>query len=150
MDFSTWLPTLNDVLVLIYGLFLTVDIAGGWETDRQKRLIFVLCPFFLLIQALCFLYGGTAIVQALYPLITHLPLVLLLCFALRKPLGVALVSVCTAYLCCQLPRWVNLLITGLTGSVLFGEIGYHVKGDMVYTLFEDMVYTFCLGSSCKR
>jgi len=124
MELSTWLPILNDVFVLIYGLFLSVDLAGSWENTRQKRLVFALCPLFLLVQALCFLQGGTAMVQALYPLITHLPLVLILVLALKKPLGVALVSVCTAYLCCQLPRWVNLLITALTGSALFGEVGY--------------------------
>lgn len=65
MNLSTWIPILNDGLVLIYGLFLSVDIAGGWETDRQKRLIFAICPLFLLVQALFFLYGGAGKVQAI-------------------------------------------------------------------------------------
>ena len=54
----------------------------------------------------------------------HLPLVLILIFALKKPMGIALVSVCTAYLCCQLPRWVDLAVTAITRSPLVGEISY--------------------------
>ena len=48
----------------------------------------------------------------------------MLIFALKKPVGIALVSVCTAYLCCQLPRWVNLTVAAVTGSPLAGEISY--------------------------
>ena len=49
---------------------------------------------------------------------------LILILALKKPVGIALVSVCTASLCCQLPRWVNLMVTAVTGSSLAGEISY--------------------------
>lgn len=114
----------NYALVLIYGLFLSALIAGGWENRRQKQLILILCPLFLLIQTLCWLLFGESAAKQLYPLIVHLPLVLILIFALKKPVGVALVSVCTAYLCCQLPRWAELAVTAVTRSPLVGEISY--------------------------
>ena len=124
MSFLTALGAFNYGLVLIYGLFLSAAIAGGWENRRQKRLIIALCPLFLLIQTPCWLILGEGITKQLYPLIVHLPLVLILILALKKPMGIALVSVCTAYLCCQLPRWVNLMVTAVTGSSLAGEISY--------------------------
>ena len=124
MTALTILGVFNYGLVLIYGLFLSTDIAGGWENPQQKRLIFALCPLFLLIQSPCWLILGVSTAKQIYPLIVHLPLVLILIFALKKRVGVALVSVCTAYLCCQLPRWVNLMVTALTGSQLAGEISY--------------------------
>ena len=58
MSFLTALGAFNYGLVLIYGLFLSAAIAGGWENRRQKWLIFVLCPLFLLIQTPCWLILG--------------------------------------------------------------------------------------------
>lgn len=124
MDFLSLLGIFKYGLVLIYGLLLSVSIAGGCETRRQKRLIFALCPLFLLLQSLCWLVWDVGFAKKLYPLIVHLPLVLILIFALKKRVGIALVSVCTAYLCCQLPRWVSLAVTALSASPLLGEIFY--------------------------
>jgi len=115
---------LNYGLVLIYGLFLSIFISGGWENKQQKRLVWGLCPVLLLIQGLFSLFWGTDTVTKIYPLITHIPLVLVLVLALKKRIDIALVSVCTAYLCCQFPNWVSLAFTALTGSELVGEISY--------------------------
>jgi len=124
MDLLTILGVFNYALVLIFGLLLSAHISGGWETSRQKKLIIALCPIFLLIQSPCWLIWGVDTAKKIYPLIVHLPLVLILVFGLKKRLGVALVSVSTAYLCCQLPRWMNLAVTAVSGSALAGEISY--------------------------
>jgi len=115
---------INYGLILIYGLFLSAHIAGGFANRMQKRLIIVLCPLFLLIQTPCWLLFGESFTKQLYPLIVHLPLVLILIFALKKPVGIALISVCTAYLCCQLPRWIDLTVSAVTHSPLAGKISY--------------------------
>ena len=114
----------NYGLVLLYGLFLSVFIAGGWESGRQKRIVWMLCPVLLLVQSLCWLLLGENVVRKLYPLIVHLPLVLILVLVLRKELGVAAVSVFTGYLCCQLPRWVRIFVNAVTGLPLAGELAY--------------------------
>ena len=134
--FLKFLEMFNYCLVLIYGLFLSVFIAGGWKKPTQKRLVFILCPVFLALQGLCSLLWGVDTARQIYPLIVHLPLVLILIFALKKKTDVALVSVCTAYLCCQLPRWVNLLITSLSGSPLAGEVGYTLSIFPIYFLLH--------------
>ena len=124
MDLLTLLNVFNYGLVWLYGLFLSTHIVGGWENQWQKWLIFLLCPLFLLEQGACYLVLGVGTVRHLYPLIVHLPLVLVLVFALKKRVSVALVGVCTAYLCCQLPRWVRLACMALTGSALGSELSY--------------------------
>lgn len=126
MTLLTILGVFHYGLVLIYGLFLSVFIAGGWENDKQRGLIIALCPVFLLIQMPCWLLLGEHTVKGLYPLIDHLPLVLILIFALKKPVGVSVVSVLTAYLCCQLPRWGNIAVAAVTHSPLAGEIAYTI------------------------
>ena len=44
----------------------------------------------------------------------------------HKPLGVSIVSVFTAYLCCEILNWVRENVSALTHSVLAGEISYAV------------------------
>lgn len=124
MNFETVLQGLNYCLVLLFGLLLSAMISGSWKNRQEKILIMVLCPVFLAAQGIFWLLWGVDRVTKLYPLIIHIPIVLILIFALKRKLGIAFVSVCTAYLCCQLPRWINLMLTALTGSALIGEIGY--------------------------
>lgn len=125
MTFLIILHVINYCLVLVYGLFLSAHISLGGSMDkRQKKLLFLLYPLFLLIQTPSGLILGVDVTQQLYPLIVHLPLILILILALKRPVGVSLVSVCTAYLCCQLPRWVDLTVIAITHSNLIGEISY--------------------------
>jgi len=124
MAFLDILKILNDCLVLIYGIYLSVEIVGGMQNDRQERLIFALCPVFLLIQGFAWLIFGTQAVRQAYPLLVHAPLALILIFVLKKRVSMVLVSVSTAYLLCQLPRWVKLMVSAVTGSPVVGEIAY--------------------------
>jgi len=124
MDILTIIGIINYGLVLIFGLFLSTFFAGGWENRKQKHLIFTLCFIFLLIQSICWLTLSVGVTKKLYPFIVHIPLVLILVFALKKSVALSIVCVCTAYLCCQPPRWINLAVTVLSGSALAGELCY--------------------------
>lgn len=123
MTIMQGLDLLNYGLVLIYGLLLSTWISGGCTTQREKWLVRLACPVFLLLQAICSAIWGVGTVQRLYPLMIHLPLLLILTLELKKPFWSALISVCTAYLCCQLPRWISLLFA-LAGSELVSKLGY--------------------------
>ena len=124
MTFLTLLSAFNYGLVLIYGVFISITISGGCDNKQQKLIIFVGSIVILLIQSLCAIFYGVDVTRKLYPLIVHLPLILLLVFVLKKRIGIALVSVLTAYLCCQLPHWVSLAVAGISDSALIGEISY--------------------------
>lgn len=124
MKLLTILSVFNYGLVLIYGLFLSVFIAGGWDNGKQRGLVIALCPAFILIQIPFWLLLGEDTVKKLYPLIVHLPLILILIFPLKKPVGVSVVSVLTAYLCCQLPHWGSVAVSAVLGSTLAGEVAY--------------------------
>jgi len=106
MSLLSLLELLNGCLVLIFGLFLSVHISGGWAYARQRRSIMLLYLIFLAIQAVLTMRFGMAFVQRIYPLIVHVPLVLILIIAMKRRIDIALFSVFTAYLCCQLPGWV--------------------------------------------
>lgn len=82
MTFFNALSLFNYGLVLIYGLFLSEEIAGGWTTTAQRNLIFISCPVLLLNQILCYVVLGIDTTKQLYPLIVHLPLIVILILAL--------------------------------------------------------------------
>ena len=127
MTFLTILELLNYALVLFFGLFLSVHVSGGYGGARRRAMFTVLCLVFFLLQGGAYLLWGVEMAKKLYPLFIHLPLTLALILLLKKFWGVALVSVCTAYLCCQIPRWVNLVALALTESALVAEIVYTVS-----------------------
>lgn len=134
MDALKVLGVFNYGLVLLYGLFLSIAIAGGCENRRQQIFTLLLCPAFLLIQTPCWLLLGVVTAKRLYPLIVHLPLALAMIFGLKKPVGITLVSICTAYLCCQLPRFGSIAVTALTGRPLAGEAAYTILIVPIYFL----------------
>lgn len=136
MTLSNALNMLNYSFVLIYGVILSTSIAGGYKNEKQKHLIGILCPLLLLVSGLCSLLFGLNITQKLYPFIVHLPLMLILIFVLKKHWDIALVSVCTAYLCCQVPLWVELAGSALTGSALIGELCYTISIFPIYLLLQ--------------
>ncbi|WMJ24457.1 GHKL domain-containing protein [Paludicola sp. MB14-C6] len=120
--------SLNYGLVLIYGVLLSVDFAGGYTNRKQKWLTGFIIVTVLLIQIVCGLVFGLTFTKKIYPFISHLPLILILIIGFKKKPGIAVVSVLTAYFCCQLPRWV--------ASV--AEFAFHTR--MAFLL----VYTVCI------
>ncbi|MGJ4849653.1 sensor histidine kinase [Bacillota bacterium Meth-B3] len=118
------LGSVNYALVLLYGALLAVGFAGGCASKTERRTVAALSVAILSVQMLCYALWGLAATKRLYPLIAHLPLFLGLVFALKRPWGVALVSVLTAYFCCQLPRWFGTLALYLFGAKLAYQLGY--------------------------
>lgn len=136
MEFRPILQIINYGLVLIYGLLLSTHIACGPTSKIEKQRMIAACPLLLMIQCAFSLIFGIESTRLFYPLISHLPLVIILVLALEKPLRIAIVSVLTAYLCCQLPRWITLLITHFFHSDLLGEISYTFAIIAIYLLLR--------------
>ena len=104
---------LNDAAVGVYGRILSAAFCGSTWTRGKKWAYGLSMAAILLAQAA--VYGMTTdlqLLKLLYPLVTHMPLVLVLAILERKLLWPT-ISVLTAYLCCQLRRWLALLLTAL-------------------------------------
>lgn len=98
---------LNNISVSFFGSILSASFCHAVET-RKKRHIFV-CAMLLfpLLQGLVYFPWGAEFMREIYPLVVHLPLLLLL-YALTGRLLWPFFSILTAYLCCQLRRWMAL------------------------------------------
>lgn len=136
----------NYGLVLLYGIFLSTAVSGGCKSRRERVTVIILCPVLLLPQAACWLALGMDSAKRLYPLIVHLPLFLSLVLGLKRPVGIALVSVCTAYLLCQLPRFGSILAAAVTGSEPVGGIVYTVLIVSIYLPLQRFFAPAALGA----
>lgn len=99
---------LNDAVVGIFGMILSAAFCDlDWTRKRLLR-YWGCMAVILLVQAAVYCVADVALLRAIYPLVTHLPLVVVLCVMKRQTIW-PIVSVLTAYLCCQIRRWIALL-----------------------------------------
>ena len=99
---------LNDAVVGIFGMILSAAFCDlDWTRKRLLR-YWGCMAVILLVQAAVYCVADVALLRRLYPLVTHLPLVVVLCVMKRQTIW-PIVSVLTAYLCCQIRRWIALL-----------------------------------------
>lgn len=98
------------IYVLFFGVYVSVRLSCG-RLDRKHRKMFIASSVALLLaQGVFTCLLGVEVVRMLYPLITHLPIVLGMLFCLRVKWDVAVTSVITSYSLCQLARWIGLVI----------------------------------------
>lgn len=106
------LSILNLASVGVFGLVLSAmfcDIRWTW----QKKLFMAgSMSIIMLLQGFILFFADVHIVKYFYPIVTHIPLAITLCILSREFLW-PLISVLTAYLCCQLRRWVALLVVSI-------------------------------------
>lgn len=124
MTFLNILSMVNYALVFLFGAILSLLIAGGYKTWRPWAVFSALSVIFLALLTCSWLVFGLDTTKRIYPLLIHLPLLLGLMIGLKRRFGIALVSICYAYLCCQLPRCGTVIIDAVTRSALAGQVAY--------------------------
>jgi L-lactate permease len=75
----------------------------------------------------------------LYPFITHLPVILFLILYCKRPPLISISSVLTAYLSCQIPKWIGSVTAAVTGKYFTEHLAYLVTMCIVYFLIKKYV-----------
>lgn len=129
---------LNYGLVAIFGILLSAEFSG---VSKQKRNIIKLAFFSLiaiLIQLLFWSVFGLEITTKLYPFITHLPLFLLLTVVFKRPWLTSFISVLSAYLCRQIPRWIAGLTLYFSNDRLYYCLPHIIALIVTFILFAPL------------
>ena len=109
---------LNGIAVAVFGMILSASFCNiSWSRKKQMTITGSMVGL-LAIQGIIICFMETEVVILWYPIITHLPLIVILYFFTKERVW-SVVSVSTAYLCCQVRRWLALLITAIVGGDLF-------------------------------
>ena len=129
MEAATLISMLNDAAVSIFGGLLSASFCGVLSTKTNRRIFWLSMALMLIPQgAVCF-FWNEEFQRQIYPLIVHLPLLILLYILSKKRLW-PMISILSAYLFCQMRRWLALLAV----VVLPGEELTQKLAELVFTL----------------
>ena len=106
---SAWISILNGGAVSIFGSILSATFCNALGTKRNRRIFLCCMVVVLLLQGGASFLWEDDFMRQVYPLVMHLPLMLVL-YILTGKLLWPFVSILSAYLCCQLRRWLALLV----------------------------------------
>ena len=109
---------IHGTLLLLFGIYLSAAFAGIRFTKQNTLYLLCLCVFCGSLQIIVLFLFKEALLWKLYPLITHIPLVLFLCVVYHKRITTTLAAVSTAYLCCQPSKWFGIFTISITESVI--------------------------------
>ena len=107
---------LHGMFLLLFGTMLTAAFSGIHPTKGNKLLLLSFFAGSGLLQLAAMLLLSEEAVWKLYPVITHLPLLIMVCLVFRKPIETTAVAILTAYMCCQPSKWFGVLAGDLTAS----------------------------------
>lgn len=99
------------IYILLFGVYSAMRLACGSMSRKHWNLFAILCPVLLLVQGILLELLDIDWIWRLYPLITHLPIVLAFMLHLRVKWDAALLSVIISYSLCQMMRWIGLVIS---------------------------------------
>ena len=97
-------------VLLAFGIVLSAAFSGIHPSKKNLLIGLGLFVFCGLLQLASFLTLGKDLTQFLYPLITHAPIILLICLYYRKYFSTVFAAVTSAYLCCQPANWMGMFV----------------------------------------
>jgi two-component system, LytTR family, sensor histidine kinase AgrC len=126
-------------IVLVFGASVSFLFAGVKRTRAGELAIAIFYALIILIQILCWQMLGLQLTMKLYPFITHLPSIIFLALYFKRPWSISISSVLTAYLCCQIPKWIGSVTAAVFGNRFADHIGYFVAICVVYHFLKKYV-----------
>ena len=113
---------LNGVAVSIFGSVLSASFCGVLGSRRGRRTFWLATMIMVLLQGTAYLLWGTLRWTQFYPFLVHIPLLILLRMLTGKWLW-PIISILSAYLFCQMRRWLALLVVAvLSGTEMMQDL----------------------------
>lgn len=119
------LGMLNNSTLLLFGVYVSAAILSIPFHKKNIVILLILCVGINALQYGLYSNIGLEFTRWLYPLITHLPNVLLFCLYYKRKVLSSLFAVTSAFLCCQLSKGLSLLTLVFTGK-LWVAYGFRV------------------------
>lgn len=110
------LTYVHHTTTMLFGIFLSAFFLGVKQDKKNvlQLLLLALGSGILYVTSAFFL--GTDVADQIYPLIVHVPLLMVLVLHYKFRVLPSLISIFTAYLCCQCSNWMGLFALFVTGQ----------------------------------
>lgn len=142
----TILSTLRYGLVLVFGVTVSFLFSGVKSTRANRLAAACFCVVIFFIQILFWWTLGLRFTSKIYPIITHLPLILFLVLYFKRPWLMSTSSVLAAFLCYQAPRWAGSVARG----IFKGQSAEHICCIAVIAVVYYFLKRWCVARSVQE
>lgn len=106
----------HNITTMLFGIFLSAFFLGVKKDKKNVGKLLLLAVISGGLYMVCVSVLGPEMVDQIYPLIVHVPLLLMLVLYYKFRILPSLISIFTAYLCCQCSNWMGLFVLSVTGK----------------------------------
>lgn len=121
---------------LLFGALIAVRLVGLQYTKKNCITFAAFIVSIFILQVVCLSLFGMDQTLKIYPLISHLPIILFLFFYLKQSWLISFTTMFITFLCCQPLRWIGTLLGEIFQSVSMNHLGYILTGFVMYYFFE--------------
>ncbi len=111
---QTILGGINFSVLLFFGIYVSAAFLSINLNRKNSWVLFFFGVASLGLQMLIYALFGMRYAEMFYPLMTHLPLLLLFVLYFKQKALSGLFSILSAYLCCQVSKWFGLIVSSIS------------------------------------
>ena len=100
---------LRHIFTLLFGISVSALLLNIGITKKNLWILSIFSVIELALQGLLYITHSVELITMLYPLLIHLPLLLLFIIVFRKSASSSILVITTAYLCCQIANWFSVI-----------------------------------------
>ena len=108
----------HHITTMLFGIFLSAFFLGVKQNRHNVLVLSIDAIASGLLYVLVSVFFGSGPADQLYPLLVHLPLFFVLTLYYNFRYLPSLISIMTAYLCCQCSNWIGLFVLSIANSPL--------------------------------
>ena len=110
------LTYMHHITTMLFGIFLSAFFLGVKQDKKNAlKLLLLAVASGILYIAIAYLFDPVT-ADRIYPLIVHIPLLCVLVLYYKFRVLPSVISIFTAYLCCQCSNWIGLFALSVTGQ----------------------------------
>lgn len=110
------LSWIHNITTMLFGIYISSFFLGVKQNkDNVIKLAVFSCiegTFYLIVMSIL----GDSLANQIYLFLIHIPLIIFLYIYYKFPLLSCMISVFSAYLCCQISNWCGLFLLSITGQ----------------------------------
>ena len=126
-------------IALLFGATVAVSFAGMAHTRKNYLALGYFTAVLFILQIICLRIWGMSVTVKMYPLLSHLPVIVFIALYLKRSWLISLTSMFVSFLCCQPPRWIGTVTGVAFDSASMNHIGYITTAFLMYYFLQKYV-----------
>ncbi len=118
--------------ILLFGTEVAVSSSGMVRTRKNYFVLGFFTVILFILQVVCLQIWGLEMSEKMYPLLSHLPVVIFTVVYLKRSWIISITSMFISFLCCQLPRWIGTVAGSVFHSVSMNHVAYILTACIMY------------------